>query len=721
MPVSHAASGSGHGLERIERLNWPWLSEPWRAVDPSKTIADPIVALVPEAFSRNEERLQELKAVVERNVLVDHPNVVPTKKWLVENGRAEMVLSSGRAGALSQLLAARPGGFYELAHVKFWLAQLCSALGDCHAAGLLHGWLTARDILITSTGDLRVANFGVTRLLAADGGANEEMLAALSPQALGGAALAESDDIYSVGALIYELLTGAPVFTGEKLTQKIMEEKPVAIAVRREQLKRVGGAVPAYLEEVVASCLAKNPAERPGSVREVSRWLGIEMPPRRLSALPAIAGTVISTPAVKEKGTPVPPPSTPVVVTPPAKETPSPAKAAPTLSLQVPLRKEADVPTNKELAPTQPEPAIPAGKGKPRAVLWILAVSAVAAAGYLASTGSHPAENVAKPAEMAAVTPTAAPSLTPVVLVTPTAPPKISPAATPTVVTQASPVVRAAPSGSPAGPVAVLPDNLPNLGQPSPGASASPTAGPVLLRTNSLGMKFAPVGNVMFCIWETKRSDFEKFATEENIRNNDWKEPGFAQGPDHPVVYVSWDDAMAFCKWLTDKEHKQGVLNKNEIYRLPTDLEWSKAVGLPPESGSTPESRDMGVPDVYPWGTQWPPPLGSGNYTGGETGSDVAIPGYDDGFVWTAPVGSFKPNAYGLYDMGGNVWEWCLDYWNNAHRARVLRGGSWYNGNLKLSLLSSCRVNASQDSSTDNYGFRIVIAPSGSTPPSGKP
>ncbi len=118
----------------------------------------------------------------------------------------------------------------------------------------------------------------------------------------------------------------------------------------------------------------------------------------------------------------------------------------------------------------------------------------------------------------------------------------------------------------------------------------------------------------------------------------------------------------------------------------------------------------MGVPDVYPWGTEWPPPKGSGNYTGEETGSDVAIKGYDDGYAWTSPVGSFPPNQLGLYDMGGNVWQWCMDSWNNESKAKVLRGASWYNGALKLSLLSSCRVHATPDSSTDNYGFRIVRA-----------
>ncbi len=242
----------------------------------------------------------------------------------------------------------------------------------------------------------------------------------------------------------------------------------------------------------------------------------------------------------------------------------------------------------------------------------------------------------------------------------------------------------------------------------SPVEPKAPTAQAGL--ENSLGMKFVPVGDVMFSIYQTRVKDFETFAKSTGLKSNLWKDPGFKQSPEHPVVNVTWQEAMMFCKWLSAKEHKDGLLSANQAYRLPTDLEWSKAVGLPEESGKSPEARDMGVPDVYPWGNAWPPPPGAGNYTGEETGSDVAIKGYDDGYAWTSPVGSFPPSKNGLYDMGGNVWQWCMDSWNSDQKAKVLRGASWYNGALKLSLLSSCRVHASPDSSTDNYGFRCVIA-----------
>ena len=238
---------------------------------------------------------------------------------------------------------------------------------------------------------------------------------------------------------------------------------------------------------------------------------------------------------------------------------------------------------------------------------------------------------------------------------------------------------------------------------------------------NSLGMKFVPVSEVQFSVYLTTRKDFEAFATATHLKSEAWRNPGFKQGPDHPVVNVTWRDADAFCKWLTIEERKAGLLKANEFYRLPADLEWSKAVGLPAEKGATPEERDMGVPDVYPWGKEWPPPHDAGNYSAEpETHTGGAPPPmYDDGYRYTSPVGKFRVNAFGLYDMGGNVWQWTADSWNSMYRAKTLRGGSWYNGEVPLSLLSSCRISSSPDTLHDTYGFRVVKATE-SQPPTAK-
>ena len=323
-------------------------------------------------------------------------------------------------------------------------------------------------------------------------------------------------------------------------------------------------------------------------------------------------------------------------------------------------------------------------------------------------TGVTAAPAPAVPAKQPEVTPPA-PAPTPEPKIE-SAPPVATPKPATSAPAPAETPLAVSPKPAPAEPTTLVMKTDPSKPPATPTPAEKKGAGAQAGFENSLGMKFAAVETTLFSIWQTRVKDFEAFAKATGLKSTLWKDPGFRQGPDHPVVNVTWREATAFCKWLTVKEQKEGLITANQEYRLPTDLEWSKAAGLPEETGKTPEARDMGVPDVYPWGTAWPPPPNSGNYTGEETGSDVAIKGYDDGFAWTAPVGSFPPNKFGLFDMGGNVWQWCMDSWNGEGKAKVLRGGSWYNGALKLSLLSSCRVHAAPDSSTDNYGFRCVIA-----------
>ena len=254
---------------------------------------------------------------------------------------------------------------------------------------------------------------------------------------------------------------------------------------------------------------------------------------------------------------------------------------------------------------------------------------------------------------------------------------------------------------------------------------------------NSLGMKFVPVPEteVLFSIWDTRVKDFEAFvkdtgynATEGMFslrsnglkqRGNSWHSPGFPQTPEHPVCGVNWFDAKEFCQWLSKKEGK--------TYRLPTDAEWSYAVGIGgKEIGATPQEKTKKLPDIYPWGNSMPPMVNGkpmGNYAGAEADdgnwlSDAkVIPEYRDNFARTSPVGSFPANALGLYDMGGNVWQWCEDRYEPGKEPRVLRGGSWIN-NGPRDLLSSSRNGFTPVPRLDNIGFRVVLVTKPAPPPS---
>ncbi len=234
---------------------------------------------------------------------------------------------------------------------------------------------------------------------------------------------------------------------------------------------------------------------------------------------------------------------------------------------------------------------------------------------------------------------------------------------------------------------------------------------------NSLGMKFVPVrgAHVLFCIWKTRVQDFEAFvratgydATQGMFSlqadgwspaGNTWKNPGFTQSPTHPVCGVSWEDAKAFCKWLTEKERADGRLQASQEYRLPTEAEWNAAVGT----------------GKYPWGDQWPPPRNAGNYAGEESkaGAPVdwkTISGYNDGFARTSPVGNYNANTAGLFDIGGNLWEWCEDLYNRDSEEHVLRGASWYYDKPDR-IQSSYRNKGDPGGRYDDIGFRCVLTP----------
>jgi sulfatase modifying factor 1 len=136
----------------------------------------------------------------------------------------------------------------------------------------------------------------------------------------------------------------------------------------------------------------------------------------------------------------------------------------------------------------------------------------------------------------------------------------------------------------------------------------------------------------------------------------DWKQPSteFEQNDEHPVVNVNWNDAKNFCEWVSK-------VTGNE-WRLPTNSEWEAAVGT----------------SKYPWGDYYPPKWDDGNYAVAEDGKDDPAKVGVDGIKGTAPVGSFKMNVLGFYDLGGNAGEWMWDGLDEKTGKRVIRGGFWY-------------------------------------------
>jgi formylglycine-generating enzyme required for sulfatase activity len=184
--------------------------------------------------------------------------------------------------------------------------------------------------------------------------------------------------------------------------------------------------------------------------------------------------------------------------------------------------------------------------------------------------------------------------------------------------------------------------------------------------------------------FETKREDSEshivkrwdKFFVEKNYKT-------------HPALQISWYGATAFANWLSRKEGR--------TYRLPAETEWEYACRAGSTTayfwGDTPDAActyanlaDQTVKRRFP---KWP------------------VQDCDDGYVYTAPVGSFRPNAFGLYDMLGNTWEWCRD-WYDRGKHRVLRGASW--GDNAGRVRCANRGGNAPASRSNSVGFRLVAA-----------
>jgi formylglycine-generating enzyme required for sulfatase activity len=189
----------------------------------------------------------------------------------------------------------------------------------------------------------------------------------------------------------------------------------------------------------------------------------------------------------------------------------------------------------------------------------------------------------------------------------------------------------------------------------------------------------------------------------------DWRSWGVNQSESSPVVNVSWEDAQAFCRWLTE--------NEGHRYRLPTEAEWEYAC----RAGST---------TPYYTGETLEDLLRAANVADASTSTYFAKMTWavatDDGWPFTSPVGSFEPNAFGLYDMLGNAAEWCSDWYGETYYSespavnpqgpltgtrKVVRGGAWRNHGKSHSRCSY-RYSANPTSAWYDVGFRVVCEPS---------
>lgn len=170
---------------------------------------------------------------------------------------------------------------------------------------------------------------------------------------------------------------------------------------------------------------------------------------------------------------------------------------------------------------------------------------------------------------------------------------------------------------------------------------------------------------------------------------------------DQPVVFVTWNDAKDFCNWLNSNYNK--TIPDKWVFRLPTGLEWIYAA-------------KCNTTRKYPWGDAWPPLYG--NYSDLSAKKVFAdwkgIDNYNDGFAATCPVIYSGTNEWDICGMGGNVWEWCEDWYGKDQSEKILHGGGW-DFDDQASLTIDYRGFDKPNMKFDTVGFRVVISEREST------
>lgn len=575
-------------LERL--LGKGAMGEVWLAHDGrlSQLIA---LKFLPESAFGDAEALQSLAKETRRSRELTHPHIVRVHDLESDERTGAIAMEYVEGDSLSALRQRQPGGFFEVRAISSWVRQLCEALDYAHGqAHIVHRDLKPANIMISRQGDLKVMDFGISASIA-DSESKRSMLVGvsgtplyMSPQQRNGERPSERDDIYSLGATIYELLTGKPPFYTGDLHMQIVHKVPPSMAARRAELEVAGEPIPEVWETVVAQCLAKEACLRPPSVRVVAQRLGL----------------------LASDSAQVPPPFIPVV----------------------------------------PKPV----HGGTRRWLWALGgvggLVLLGTAGFFAR--SFFADKLAP--------------------VTPSLP---SPLVMPPKKTFAGP--RQGEGWTVPGlqmELASVPAGAFTMGSTSGDATERPLTYVTLSEPFWLGK------------YEVTQAQWEAL-----MHNN----PAQFRGDRRPVEKVSWLEAMAFCRRLTERERMAGRLPVGYRYVLPTEAQWEYAC----RAGGAGDTADADPVQTWHQGN-------SGNTT--------------------QPVGGKTPNDWGFYDMHGNVWEWCLD-WKTSYpggevtdprgpssgQFRVFRGGAWNTPLPKTR--ASARVGAPPDAKGFEVGFRVALSP----------
>ena len=250
---------------------------------------DVALKFLPDLIIHDRAVLTDLKRETRRSLELTHKNIVRIYDFVHDetNGCISMEYVDG--DTLSNLRADKQRKVFEPDELKEWVSEACDALDYAHNhARIVHRDLKPSNLMVNQRGDLKVADFGIARslsdsmsMLTMDRGKSGTLLY-MSPQQLDGERGNHLDDVYSLGATLYELLTSKPPFYSGNVDRQIREKIPPPMTDRRKELEIVNGEpIDEVWEDVIRRCLAKEPAKRPQSVSEIAKMLSVPSPKTR--------------------------------------------------------------------------------------------------------------------------------------------------------------------------------------------------------------------------------------------------------------------------------------------------------------------------------------------------------------------------------------------------------------------------------------------------------
>jgi serine/threonine protein kinase/Tfp pilus assembly protein PilF len=254
---------------------------------------DVALKFLPDLMIQDRTLLDQLKRETKRCLELTHPHIVRIHDFVHDERSGCISMEYVDGETLSNLRAEKEQKVFDPHEIANWVSQLCDALDYAHThAKVIHRDLKPANLMVNQRGDLKITDFGIARSLAdsatrltAEQG-RSGTLVYMSPQQLSGERSTHLDDIYSLGATVYELLTSKPPFYSGNIDRQICERVAPLMTERRKEFDIEPAVVPQVWEDAVAACLAKDPPRRPQSAAEVAQRLQLTPAQTRTRAAP---------------------------------------------------------------------------------------------------------------------------------------------------------------------------------------------------------------------------------------------------------------------------------------------------------------------------------------------------------------------------------------------------------------------------------------------------